>query len=472
MYKCTQDMVTLYQKIENKLSEKKVAFSIFGILLFSFFILILVLNILYPIYGDDWRYSFIGGSAVIERVTNFCDILQSQYRHYFGHGGRSVVHVLAESLLLIDGYWLDILNSIAYIIFTYVIYRIANFNNKINLSLYFFINILIWFFQPAFGQTFLWITGSANYLWGTLIIISFLYFYCRAFISEQSENSVSKDILFFLSGIIAGWTNENTVIGMIFIILSLIIYLKVKRIKIPRWMIYGLIGVLIGFIIMIIAPGNYVRFEGATVGNTLIKESKIIYYFTRTLPVIGEFYNIMLPLVLIYLLTLATYIHFEKNWNRRIVFLSLILCIAGIIADLVMIASPEFELRVLFGAITFYIIAIGLLYSNINTKSMYLFAIKSILIIYSIINFVPLYAKGYKDVNNFSRIMKERETIIDKQANKTDFEFVSYERFVPKTKFTMMYDMSLDPDAWDNFCYSRYHNIKSFKVEADNNANE
>lgn len=458
--------ISYYQNIETALSSTRSKKTIFCILFLLFGGLILQLNILYPIYGDDWRYSFIGGTNLSERVTSFSDTLQSQYRHYFGHGGRSVVHILAESLLRMNGYWIDIVNSIAYLFFVYIIYKIANLGKKINASLFFFINILIWFYQPAFGQTFLWITGSANYLWGTLIIISFLYFYCYAFItSHKSKDSILRGITFFFAGIIAGWTNENTVIGTILIILCLIIYLKAEKQEVPKWMFWGLIGVLIGFIIMIIAPGNFVRYEGATISNNLIKESKLIYYYTRVLPVIGEFYKIILPIVLIYLLLLVTYIHSDKNWNKKVVFLSAILCLAGIIADLVMIASPEFEIRVLFGAITFYIIAIGMIYTNIEINSLYVSTINSIMIIFAIINFIPFFLKGYKDVHNFSRIMTEREIIINDQIDKPNFEFISHERFIPKTKFTMMHDMASDIYAWDNICYSRYHNIKSFKVE-------
>ena len=44
---------------------------------------------------------------------------------------------------------------------------------------YLMINLLIWLFVPTFGQTILWETGAANYLWGGIIIISFLSMYHR-----------------------------------------------------------------------------------------------------------------------------------------------------------------------------------------------------------------------------------------------------------------------------------------------------
>lgn len=461
------NIIRNYKNINSCISRTQTQRIFLFILFFSFGGLILSLNILYPIYGDDWRYSFISDSSLSVRVSSLSDSIHSQSKHYFGHGGRSIVHIIAESLLQLDRYWMDIFNSISYLALVYIIYKIANLNNKINASLFFFINILIWFFQPAFGQTLLWITGSANYLWGTLIIISFLYFYCNAFILNSIDDSILRRIIFLIFGIIAGWTNENSVIGMIFIILSIILCLKLKKTRIPKWMIYGLIGTIIGFIIMIIAPGNFVRFDKATTSNFLLKDYKLIYYYTRMLPVLAEFYKNILPLVLIHILVLINYIHLNKKQNKTIISLSLIFCIAGVISDLVMIASPEFSLRVLFAPIIFYIIAIGLIYSNIRIESLYFATIRNTLIFFSIIYLIPLYIQGYKDVSNFNRIMNDRESTIKKQENKANFEFISYERFTPKTKFTMMYDMSPDRNEWDNMCYSKYHNIKSFKVETD-----
>lgn len=462
-----EKIIYRYLKVDATLSKEKSAKSILLILSLFFWGLILLLNITYPLYADDWGYTFMTGSELTQKITSFSDILNSQYQHYFLHGGRTIVHIIAESLLLAKGYWTDIINSIAYILFVYIIYKISNINKKTNPSLFFFINILIWFFQPAFAQTILWITGSANYLWGTLIIISFLYFVCRSFIKGDNRNSIYKCIFFFLCGIIAGWTNENTAVGMICLIFLLIIYKKNKQEEIPIWIITGLIGAIIGFIIMIAAPGNYLRYEDVIAGNKIIEQSKVKFYLSRLLPAIGDFYKFALPLVMIYSLVLVTYIYFDKKRNARIIYLSLCFCIAGVIADLAMIASPEFPPRAWFGIITFFIIAIGIIYANLQRDHIYISVIKTLLLFFASVYFLFSYQRGFKDLYAINKIFEKREQIIYQQPNKVEFDFVTKESINPQTGFPMIDEIPSSPNHWINMFYLRYHNIKSFKVESD-----
>lgn len=462
-----EKIIYSYQKLDAVLSKEKSAKFILLILALVFGCLIFLLNIIYPLYADDWGYTFMTGSELTQKITGFSDILNSQYQHYFLHGGRTVVHIIAEALLLVQGYWADIFNSIAYILFAYIIYKISNINKNANPSLFFFINILIWFFQPAFAQTILWITGSANYLWGTLIIISFLYFFCRSFIDENNKSSIYKCIAIFLFGIIAGWTNENTAIGMISLISLLIIYLKVSREKVPFWMIAGLTGATIGFIIMIAAPGNYLRYDDVIEGNKMIEQSKVKFYLSRSLPVIGDFYKFALLLVMIYSLTLATYIYFDKRRRARIIYLSLCFCIAGVIADLAMIASPEFPPRAWFGIITFFIIAIGIIYANLKTDHIYISVLKTLLLFFASIYFLFSYQRGFKDLNAINKIFEKREQIINQQRNTPEFDFVTKETINPQTGFPMIDEIPSNSNHWINMFYLRYHNIKSFKVESD-----
>lgn len=462
-----EKVIYSYKKLDAALSKEKSAKYILLILSLSFWGLILLLNIIYPLYADDWGYTFMTGSELTQKITGFSDILNSQYQHYFLHGGRTIVHIIAESLLLIQNYWTDIFNSIAYILFAYIIYKISNTNKQTNPSLFFFINILIWFFQPAFAQTILWITGSANYLWGTLIIISFLYFFCQFFIKEDNKSSIGKCILFFFFGIIVGWTNENTAIGMIVLICLLIIYLKIAQKEIPTWIITGLVGAIFGFIIMIAAPGNYLRYQDVIVGNKIIEQSKIKFFLSRSLPIIGDFYKFALPLVMIYSLTLVTYIYFEKKRNTRIIFLSLSFFLAGLVADLAMIASPEFPPRAWFGIITFFIIAIGIIYANLKANHIYISVIKALLIFFASIYFLFSYQRGFKDLYAINKIFEKREQIIQQQPNKAEFDFVTHESINPQTGFPMIDEIPSKPDHWINMFYLRYHNIKSFRVESD-----
>ena len=77
---------------------------------------------------------------------------------------------------------------------------------------------------------------------------------------ENKKDKIYLIIGMFLLGVISGWTNENTAFGLIVITLLSTIFNKGKE-KLPKYKISGLIGTIAGFIIMIAAPGNYVRSE-------------------------------------------------------------------------------------------------------------------------------------------------------------------------------------------------------------------
>ncbi|HFZ4940060.1 TPA: DUF6056 family protein, partial [Enterococcus faecalis] len=65
--------------------------------------------------------------------------------------------------------------------------------------------------------------------------------------------------MFFL-GIVAGWCNENTSAGIILIASGyMLVYKFVNRAKIEKWMKTGVLGLTIGFIIMMSSPGNKIR---------------------------------------------------------------------------------------------------------------------------------------------------------------------------------------------------------------------
>lgn len=460
-----QKFTDLFTVLEEKLNNKNTSRLLFIFFVLLFGGLILLLNLSYPLYADDWGYTFITGSELTRKISVISDIFESQYNHYFIHGGRVIAHMTAEFLLYLGGWKSDLLNSLAYVALVLIIYKTANFSKTVNASLFFIINILIYFFQPAFSQTILWITGSGNYLWMALIIISFIYVYVRGFLRPQRVHMISKALIMFIAGIIAGWTNENTAFGM-FVILCLIVFYVWKEERfVPAWMLTGLLGALIGYVLMVAAPGNFVRYDQSLVDNSIEQGTKIKFYMTRMLPVVGDFYKFALSLVFIYIFALFTYLYFTPQKDKRTIYLSIVFFIGAIISDLVMVASPEFPPRAWFGIIIYLIIAISILYANIPSDNRYLFAVKSLICIFACIYFALSFQRGYKDLAKINDIFNKREMIINQQKDKANFDFVTKETINPQTGFPLIDEIPSDSTHWINMFYLRYHGIKSFKIE-------
>ncbi|SBV95964.1 DUF6056 family protein [uncultured Dysgonomonas sp.] len=417
----------LYVKTEgviDRIGDNKLKRSLLWILtVFLCFSSILFLNILTPLISDDFAYLFIYGENV--RVASVGDIVRSQINHYYQWGGRSVAHFIAQVLLLLPAYFADLLNTLVYLGYVFLIYFHITGRGKGSLSLFIFINIAIWFMQPVFGDTVLWLTGSANYLWCTFLILLFLIPY-RFY--KGNRLNITGQILaptgLFLLGIIAGWTNENTAGAMILIVVFFFIYYRSYTWKIPGWAIAGLLGAIIGYAVMILAPGNFERAGESAFGLPVIAYR----LFNCTLTFFFYSGTLILSCLVIYIL----YYRFPVGERKDKLKLSIIYSIAAIAAVYAMLFSPTFPRRALFGVVTFLIIGAGILYYNLDFSQKFLRQIRLSIIAIGFISFIFTFYLAAKDINIFRNIMKEREVRIE-LAKRQGAAFCEFERYEGST---------------------------------------
>lgn len=369
---------------------------------------ILLLNYLTPIISDDFAYLFIYGENI--RINSLADILQSQINHYYMWGGRSVVHFIAQVLLLIPPLAADVLNSLAYVVYIFLIYYHIKGNAKSSLKLFVLINLAVWFMQPVFGDTILWITGAANYLWGTVLILLFLLPY-RLYQGRKFSmlEQFIFSVLLFAFGVLAGWTNENTAGAMILIVLFFYSYYRSVRWKIPVWSVCGLIGAVFGYMVMILAPGNFER-----AGTSDLNLYLVVY---RLFNCALTFFYYCGPLILTCGVVYVLYYHFYKGERNSHLILSIIYSTAAIAAILAMVLSPTFPRRALFGVVTFLIIGMGTLFYNLDFRNSFLRQIRSAIIIIGLCSFIFTYYLAAKEINRFKGIVTYREAEIEKAKN-------------------------------------------------------
>lgn len=408
----------LEQERSQKILWTLVIFLCFGVILF--------LNMITPRIADDFAYLYIFGEK--EQVGSLGDLFRSQINHYNMWGGRSVVHFIAQALLQLPIWMSDILNSIVYLVFVTLIYaHIKGRNREHKLSLFLLINLAVWFIIPMFGDTILWLTGSTNYLWGTSIILAFLLPY-RVY--EGKNCTPFKKVVFslclFIFGVIAGWTNENTAAGMIVIILLFFFYYSYKGWKIPLQHIVGLIGAIIGYIIMIKAPGNFVRSGESTDISLFI----ICYRFVTYTQKLFLDYGL---LIIAYAIITILYNKFtNKREDSRLI--SYIYILGALAAIYAMLFSPQFPARAWFGIVTFFIIALGNIFYRLNFEEEIINKIKNIIIIVSFIAFSFSLYDATKDIHKIYKADKERE-LIAKEARESGAEKCYFKMYRPSTTY-------------------------------------
>jgi hypothetical protein len=216
-----------------------------------------------PIVIDDFafQYSFANG----QRISTITDIFDSLHAGYLNIGGRTVADFFAQFFLMFENKIIfNIFNTLVYFIFIILIHFHIKANLIFNSWLFLALNIFLWIFIPAWGQDFLWLTGSCVYLWTTTIVLLFLLPFRLKLEHKDFRMKKILLVLFFPFAVIAGWTNENSGAAVLFMLIVYFIVQKMRKNKNTSkgtglFEILGAIGFLTGYLILILAPGNYVR---------------------------------------------------------------------------------------------------------------------------------------------------------------------------------------------------------------------
>lgn len=438
----------MIEKIKNiKLSKKQQTI----IILASIFIMMLVLNLLTPLIADDYSYSLGLDNTKINSVM---DVLNYQWWHYFNWGGRTIAHTIAQLFLLFPKYIFSIINPVIYIALIYLIYLHIRGNREDKPLYLLIIHLALWFFLPVFGQTCLWLIGSCNYLWTTVLILWFLWIFRK----NSKDISIQKLIGVFILGIIAGWTNENTSAGLIVILMGYIIVQKIesKNNKISKLQIIGLLGALLGFILMILAPGNYVR-NAEFQDNTFI----IIKMIKRAIEITLSIENYLLPLIIGIIILISIKFYYKKKVGKD----SWIFITGGVATAYSMILSPTFPERAWTGVIVFLIIAtLLLLYDLSKINKVYKFIVVDLCIVFSIV-YIGQYMAAAVDINHLRGTWNDRieKISIEKKQGNKNIILEQYNSSNTKNPNYGLSDIGADPEIWPNTSIADYYELKSIK---------
>lgn len=401
---------------------------------------------------DDYGYSFSWVTG--KRIASIQDIFISQYRHYFTWGGRSVVHFLAQYFLMFNKSVFDVANTIAYLVLMMVVYFHAVGKVKFYPAIFVMINFAFFAFVPAFGQVFLWVVGACNYLWGPLLTFAYLLPYRFQLNNDKVifENKVVA-VCFGLLGIICAWTNENLGVTIVFLIFlcNLLYYLKNKYLYF--WSVCGLIGATIGALLLIAAPGNYVRL--ATFHNL-----SYVRNFIHITKLFLDPNYLLIPVSVILIL----YVLVKQKLDYRIILFYFI----GLMVSMYsMVGAPYYADRAKLGSILFALILIGYLYtkfdmSNIQSK-------KCVAVIIGV-----LLLMTFKDWNQGRKDIKAYEA-----RNQAKVEYALNEKAVgnldvvlpnnyPSTKYCAAWgleDINKDPKHWTCTGFAHYFGLHSVRTK-------
>jgi hypothetical protein len=217
-----------------------------------------VFNMLTPFWWDDFKMACFfkpegGWLQTADRLlASFSDIVSSTYNMYMTHHGRSPVDFTNFLFMFLKHKIIfNICNTIVYSLLVFLICFHIKGSRRNPPLLFLLVTVLLWMWIPGWGQDFLWLTGSLNYLWTSAMILLFLVPYRKKLDDPSYTLNKFFSIVMFFAGILAGWSMENSAVGCGVILFAYFVIKIFKKERITLFEILGSIGFLIGFLLLI-----------------------------------------------------------------------------------------------------------------------------------------------------------------------------------------------------------------------------
>ncbi len=458
------------------MTSKKTLFTLAGIFLFLY-----IFNYLHPLnFGDDYLYSFVWqGKSMFDplpedavRVSSLKDLLSSQWSLYLTWGGRTIGQMLTQFFLWRGKGFFNFFNAFIGTLLVVEIYwciHKGEVSCKYDSGALRWIFFLLWAFTPAFSSVFLWLTAACIYLWTHTIILAFLIPYIRKYYhpQETSGSTLAFGAGMFFTGIIAGWTNENSVCWIL-LLLVIFNYICWKDGTYASWMGSGFSGLLIGYALLMLAPGNVVRLQTTYgmnwFGIDKLKENLHMFLTVITFQLFLWYFNLR---------TLYS-LKNQKNRFAKDYLLVKILCATAFGTIAIMLFSPFFPARSGFFGTILLIVAAGILLRIQDEYKVEFMkqGLKKVLFCLGVLYFVMT---TIVSLNGFNKIYLQMQDIIASaqrlsMENKETILTVSSFEEVSKVEDMMSgfhvptYELSEDEKDWKNVDFSRYYKIKGIRM--------
>lgn len=465
---------------------KRVYFILLGAFIFFY-----ILNHLMPMaFGDDYLYTFVwqGKPMYVPltedavKVASFRDLIISQISFYYTWSGRVVNNTLSQLFVWAGKDVFNVFNAFACVLLVLEIYWCADkgrvtFNFAWGRLAWLF--LFFWLFTPSFPSVVFWLVGACHYLWPAVFLTGFIipFIYKYYFFETKVKNNIWSNACMFFGGAIAGCTNENSVCWVI--LLLAVFVLKSRKLQdMETWMYFGLAGLVLGYAVLMLSPGNYARLIATHDSNwfnlitirenalafarTLVYQFLLWYFCLRSLP---QIYNRMQ-------MGEAT----EKDEIKKELVLIEALCVTAMGMSAIMLFSPEFHERSAFPGTVYLIIITGIVLRLQTEYGIELLQqnAKRFLTWVGFISFVVsagftlrhLYNHHVYNGNLLSHVAALKENGNESQVILDIEPFHEPDKVVNILSgfHTFNINASKEANSWTNVSFARYYGLKGIRV--------
>ena len=217
----------------------------------------LLMNVLTPYKEDDMGFTLIDG--VWTRVNSLADAWQSYRNHLTNTNGRlsDIIPTLFAGLLGKGAF--NVCNTLVFGLMAHLMSLLCTRRRSVTVLTMFL--AVVGTCYPVPGETMLWMSGSANYLWAITLSLALIYY-----LQREHDHSLGwgKGALLFLGAVVAGGFNEATSFGFF---AGMCLYYAFNRRQLDRRAVVALVGYLVGILLIVSSPAAWSR---ATSGDLIL----------------------------------------------------------------------------------------------------------------------------------------------------------------------------------------------------------
>lgn len=433
------------------------------------FISFFYLNQITGYTGDDYLYHFLyvgewPGSNT-SGIHNPMDLFISINNHTALWNGRLVGIFFEQVFMQIPKAVFDFLNSIAYVALGLVLNcyadkRLTEFSWIRLLMIYGAMFLLL----PDFGPALLWVSGASNYLWPTLLYLTFLLPFRWGY---KPKNLVTFTWLMVIAAILAGSSNETS--GFVILFICVVYYLSDKDVDRMVYEYWGMFGVLFGFVFLLAhSAGEASSFKG----NSSL--------FDHLLKVIIKSAQYVGPLALLGLILLIWQgYHLYRRGGLKLdfhqpFFAGLLFYLGGLGACAELVASPSLQARIWLCSSVMFMASDMILLSSLakETKSFTKLIEVGLALSLSLLSDMRYLEVEPKIYDNYESYYAAEVTLL--QAQEQGKKVVSVPGMSDVTTSysafheTAYMERAANPDlVWGNAWVAKFYNLKIVNVNND-----
>lgn len=408
-----------------------------------------LLNVHTPLNVDD--YDFMYSWATGDFLSGVADVIRSQRVYYSAWGGRSINHANLQLMMYLGKDVYNVVNTAVYLLLLLEIYAIARLNKpegRFDWLLLTVSHLALFTMIPFFGFICLWATGACNYLWGTVLALMPILLLRSVREGGWFAKNRVLGVLCVPLGLIAGWTNENTSLAVIAMVLAALAVDALEGRRIPKRLIGMVIAQCVGAVIMLVAPGNGTRADTLETGSLIVE---LVKRFVLVTGYGASYVGALFAAVLVLMYAL-------RGKGARISHACLLL-FGALAAAYAMLGSPVLSERTFTGAFVMVLAAGMLLLAELPRLVRGIGAAR--LVILPALMVVMVYT-GYHAIKDVKAYETEWNAVVDtiETAVASGQEEVVVPSVKSHSRFTVDTLIEKDPTLWPNKTMEKYYGIR------------